>query len=121
MINSIGVDIVDISRFGSIVGKRGNAFINKILTVREIDYCKDKSSYISSMAARFAAKEAFIKCIPPDAGVAFRWKEIEIINLPNGRPQIILNGGLKEFFKDNSILLSLSHSRSSAVAMVVIQ
>ncbi len=121
MVRAIGTDIVDLDRFASAVNRWGDHFLGRILTPDEIAYCRRKASGIESMAARFAAKEAFIKCLSEEEYSHFRWHDVRIENAGNGRPQLLLSGGLAEILPDLQILLTLSHSRLSAVAVVILQ
>jgi holo-[acyl-carrier protein] synthase len=118
-IPAVGIDIVDIDRFRSVLNRWGDRFAERILTKSELEYCKKKVDGTASMAARFAAKEAMIKCLPQT--FVFHWHEMEILNRENGAPQVFLTGRLAALMRDKKILLSLSHSVSSAVAVVMIQ
>jgi len=121
MIRAVGIDVVDLDRFEKTVARWGDRFIHKILTPHEIACCHHKASAISSMAVRFAAKEAFIKCLSEDEYQYFRWQQIEILNADTGKPYIDLKGTLKNHFAAYSIMTTLTHSRHTAVAVVIIQ
>jgi holo-[acyl-carrier protein] synthase len=123
MIYAIGVDIVRIERMEKAVEKWGRAFLERVFTEKELKYCmKGKVSY-PSLAARFAAKEAFIKALRGRKGL--RLKEIETINDQNGVPYLILHGNTKRIFdetlKKGRCHLSISHDTDYAVGMVVIE
>ncbi len=121
MIQAIGIDVVDLDRFQQAMTRWGDRFIHKILTRREIALCNRKGSAVASMAARFAAKEAFIKCLTEAEYRAFRWHRIEILSDKNGKPFIHLSSELKKIFSTHQILTSLTHSRLTAAAVVMIQ
>lgn len=121
MVHAIGVDVVDIERFETAVKRWGDAFLNRILTPEELAYCRRKAAGLDSMAVRFAAKEAFIKCLSEEEYRSFRWQDVRVANAANGKPMLILSGELGTFFADQRIHLTLSHSRLSAVAVVVIE
>jgi len=121
MIFAMGIDIVDLDRFSRAVNRWGEHFLQRILTPEEIAYCRRKSSGMDSMAVRFAAKEAFIKCLDEDAYSRFHWQDVRIENAANGKPEFILRGDLQERFKNHKITVTLSHSRLSAVAVVLIE
>ena len=118
---AVGIDMVDMDRFERIVDRWGDKFLKRILTPDEIAYCRQKASAIQSMAARFAAKEALIKCIPSDTLPYFPWHQMEVLNKKDGKPVVILHDNLAHLFRNKEILISLSHTRLSAVAIVVIQ
>jgi len=73
------------------------------------------------VAARFAAKEAVYKALPTEVQPVARWLDIEVINELSGRPRIEFNGDLQNLLQQFDVQISISHSKSSAVAMVVIQ
>lgn len=121
MIQAIGIDVVDLDRFQQATARWGDRFIHKILTSREIALCSRKASATASMAARFAAKEAFIKCLTEAEYRHFRWHRIEILSDKNGKPFIHLSAALKKSFSNHRIMVSLTHSRLTAAAIVMIQ
>jgi holo-[acyl-carrier protein] synthase len=121
MVKGIGVDILEIERFRRSVDQFGNRLLNRIFTSVEIEYCRTKFNVYQHFAARFAAKEAFSKALSTGLRGTFGWKDIEIVNDVMGRPCLRLHGPLRERFNTSSLLLSLSHSESHVVAMVVLQ
>ena len=121
MIQSTGLDIVDMARFARIVDRWGDKFLQRILTPGELLYCRQKHNALHSMAARFAAKEALIKCLSDHDQVGFSWHEMEIVNAPNGRPVVQLNGRLKQQLEGSRIHVSLTHSDNSAVAVIILE
>lgn len=131
MIYGIGTDIVEISRIKEAVEKWGERFLKKIFTEDEISYCYKKKAPFPHLAVRFAAKEAVIKALSnsehkaqsKEHGLRFvNLKNIEVLNQPTGKPFINLLGNLKIYFQDKFIIhLTLTHERSSAIAMVVLE
>ena len=120
MIIGIGIDIIEVARIERLLTKQ-NRFQKRIYTEKEIAYCEMKKNNAQNYAARFAAKEAFLKAIGTGwrQGVAFR--EIEVVNNPQGKPEIFLSGKTKEI-ADNlgitNIQVSLSHLKDYAIAVV---
>ena len=106
----IGVDVVEVERIREIITRRGERFLRRIFTEREIAYALSARSPLREerVAARFAAKEAFLKAL----GHPVPLKEIEIVNDENGRPRVL--------FRGRPYPLSLSHTRGIAVAVVLI-
>jgi holo-[acyl-carrier protein] synthase len=121
MIQAIGVDVVDIQRFEKIIERWQIKFIDRILTATEIEYCRKKTNFVHSIAARFAAKEAMIKCLSDNDQIGFHWHEMEIQNDPSGRPKVVLSGQLAERLQQSTIFLSMTHSTQSAIAMIVLE
>ena len=73
------------------------------------------------MAVRFAAKEALLKCLPAEDQHGFLWNEMEVLNVENGRPMVFLNGRLAQRLHQKTIHISLSHTKTSAIAVVIVE
>ena len=124
-----GVDIVDIDRIAQAVTRWGNAFLQRVFTSQEL---VDANGRASSLAARFAAKEATAKALgagiqgigagPSGGVVAVGWHDIEVVRLPTGQPVLRLQGRAAKraaVLGWRSVSLSLSHARNTAIASVV--
>lgn len=116
-----GTDIIEISRIKNSIEELGDSFKSRIYTENEIKYCENrKDAKYQHYAARFAAKEAVFKAISSllDNKYSILWKDIEVLNEENGKPQInILTNILDE--KIDNIDISISHCKEYAVANVV--
>ncbi len=123
MIHGIGIDVVDIGRLEQAITRWGERFVNRVFTPEEIRYCSAKADPYPSYAARFAAKEAFIKALRPVAPIPMR--EIGVVNGEGGGPGIRLSGSASEVFSGmlqrGRVHLSLSHDRGCSIASVVIE
>lgn len=126
MIIGIGIDIIEVSRVKSRLRRR-NA-LTRIFTRAEIKYCQDKARPAESFAARFAAKEAFLKAIGTGWGTAQspKWTEIEVggSELDNSQPIIRLSGKAKTITRKlgvKRIHISLTHTKQSAAAVVILE
>ena len=116
-----GTDIIEIERVKESIEELGEKFIKKIYTENEIKYCESKNKMkYQHYAARFAGKEAIFKAISKILSdkYSISWKDVEIINDENGRPQIIFLN--KQYKQIQSIEISLSHCKQYATANVVI-
>ena len=116
-----GVDIIEISRIQDSIEKLGDAFLNKVYTKKEIEYCesKGKNKY-QHYAARFAAKEAAFKALSwkLEDKYAICWKDIEVVDDKQGRPSLnIIGMNLDDI---ENIDISLSHCKEYAVANVTV-
>ena len=124
-----GTDIIEIDRIEKAITENereeGNLFIDKIYTIKEIEYCEKKGKMkYQHYAARFAAKEAIFKAISKllDDKYEISWKNVEIVNNKTGKPEVKFIGISKKLEeKIQNIDVSLSHSREYAVAMVVME
>ncbi|MEW6509723.1 MAG: holo-ACP synthase [Bacteroidota bacterium] len=121
MVRGIGVDIIEIDRIKKSVETIGDHFVQKVYTPSEIAYCDAKAHRYQHYAARFAAKEALSKALSTGWAGEFRWKDVEITNEPSGQPRITLHGSLRAHLAGATVMLSMSHSDSHVVAMVVIE
>ena len=85
---SIGCDVEKISRFDGKI--EDDAFLSKIYTDFEINYCKSRGNISSHLAARFCAKEAFSKAIGIGIGRGIDMRDIIIKKDSLGKPSILL-------------------------------
>ncbi|HHU36559.1 MAG TPA: holo-ACP synthase [Treponema sp.] len=122
MIVGIGLDVVHVSRLEHWKGVPG--LLERYFHPEELAAALSrKSSAVLSLAARFAAKEAFGKAI----GTGLRnitLQNILVVNNHNGKPCMRLFGNALQAFElsgGKTIHLSLTHERDNALAMVVIE
>jgi holo-[acyl-carrier protein] synthase len=123
LIYGIGTDIIEVSRVGGLVSK-GREFIDKVFTEAEVAYCESKHFKHQHYAARFAAKESFMKALGTGWAQGISFDQIEIINDELGKPDIVLSGKAGEFVNEKGIIkiyLSITHLKDYAVAMVVLE
>jgi holo-[acyl-carrier protein] synthase len=132
MIVGVGLDIVDIPGFEAQLGDSASTFGQGTFTEGERRAAAQRPSGNPAvhLAARFAAKEAFIKAwsganrgkAPALAKADLR--EIEVINDPHGRPALKVRGKVAEAIStmgDMVAHLSLSHDGNVAAAVVVLE
>lgn len=115
--------MIEVERIAFSVG-RNSGFREMVFSAQEIAYCESKAAPYQHYAARFAAKEAFLKAIGRgwDSGLALH--EIEIVNESNGRPRLQLSGKTAtalESLEIRNIHVSLSHLKSYASALVILE
>lgn len=116
-----GIDIIEIDRIKKSIESLGDAFLLKVFTQNEIDYCEKKAkNKFEHYAARFCAKEAAFKALSEevDNKYSISWKDIETTNDKNGRPQVKIN--FLENDNIENIDVSLSHCKNYAVANVTV-
>jgi holo-[acyl-carrier protein] synthase len=123
MIVGIGTDITDVTRIAGRLAK-STSFRDIVFTPLEIAYCEQQAAPQESYAARFAAKEAFLKALGTgwgNGGVNFN--EIEIRNDAAGKPELFLLTENSRFASlgVTKIWVSLSHEKNAAVAMVILE
>lgn len=114
----VGVDIVAITRLEKAVAHWGERFLKRVYTDAELELCCGRTS---SLAARFAGKEAVIKTLG-GLSKGFRWREIEILSDPRGKPLVNLYGSMRDKAASlglSGLAISLSDCEEYAVAFVV--
>jgi len=125
MIYGIGVDLVKVTRIATALEKHGDRFLQRIFTPQEILYCRGKARTASTLALRFAAKEAFSKAL----GVGLRkdgirWREVEVVPNPMGKPEFKVTGRAAELCAEAGITnmhLTLTDEDHLALAVVVLE
>jgi holo-[acyl-carrier protein] synthase len=123
MIYGTGIDIIEVSRIKAVM-ERDIGFREKIFTPGEIAYCETKKHKYENYAARFSAKEAFLKAIGTGWRFGIRFADIDVFHDEYGKPMIRLSGKAEELAKDERITkihVSLSHIKETATAIVVVE
>ena len=113
MIIGVGIDVVDIERFG-VTLDRTPALRERLFTPTE------RHLGLASLAARFAAKEALAKSLGAPSGLS--WLDATVVQDPHGRPSLRVTGSVAARADDlgvDAFHLSLSHDAGIASAVVV--
>jgi holo-[acyl-carrier protein] synthase len=124
MIYGIGFDLVQVSRVEDALRRWGERFQNKVFTPGEIRYGLKKRNPARHYAARFAAKEAFVKALGIGIRRGVHWKDVEVQRGPLGRPDLKIYGRAVEICRKegiNGFFLSLTHDGDYSGAMVVLE
>ncbi|GHV18360.1 holo-[acyl-carrier-protein] synthase [Spirochaetia bacterium] len=122
MIIGIGIDVVHVKRLQRWRNIPG--LLERYFHPEELSAALAKGNgAVLSLAARFAAKEAFGKALGTGlAGLVL--KDILVANRYNGRPEVEVSGtALAALRKSgaNRIHISLTHEQDNAIAMVVLE
>ena len=126
MIVAIGNDLIELERIRRVWRRDGDHFLGRIFHEVELEYCLRMSDPLPSLAARFAAKEAFQKVWPRPHG----WKEVWVRRepTPNGpfshhRPVLCFSEDIALELEERrwTAHLSLTHTREHAAAVVVLE
>ena len=120
-IRAIGTDLVDLEHFESVVAGSRPGFLEYLFTEGEIEYCEKFRDKTASYAAIFAAKEAFLKALRTGLAPGLGWKDVEVVHEPGGAPTVLAHRTCRELLGNGRAHVSLSHSRSAAQAIVVIE
>jgi holo-[acyl-carrier protein] synthase len=109
----VGIDVVDIERFGATLG-RTPSIRDRLFTEQERD------RPLASLAARFAAKEALAKALGAPTGLA--WKDAEIRNEASGDPRFDIRGSVQARAEElgvRTVHVSLSHDGIASAVVVL--
>ena len=115
MIVGLGIDVVDVERFGETLA-RTPAMRERLFTATEL------TRPLASLAARFAAKEALAKALGAPAGL--HWIDAEVQTDETGRPSLVLSGSVARRADEigaTRVHVSLSHDAGIASAVVVLE
>ena len=96
MILGIGSDLCDIRRIARSIERFGDRFTGRIFTPAERAKSDGRASRAESYARRFAAKEACSKALGTGLRAGVFWRDLEVVNMPGGKPTMRLTGGALE-------------------------
>ena len=97
MILGIGTDLVNIERIRKVLDRFGERFEKRVFSDQEIQRSRRKYDSSSSYAKRWAAKEACSKALGIGLRMGISWKEMQIVNLKSGKPELLIEGKAKNF------------------------
>lgn len=122
MITGIGVDVVQVKRM--MHWQETPGLLERYFAPEELAASMERGSRAAlSLAARFAAKEAFGKALGTGlSGIAL--KDVMVKNRHNGQPEILVRDTALAAMRENGALrihVSLTHEEDNAIAMVVLE
>ncbi len=113
------MDVAEVARYR--FGERELAwFARKIYTEREMAYAMRKRNWAERLAGFYAAKEATRKAF----GHAIPWRCVEVGHERSGKPTIELHDraeGLLRARGVNTVHLTITHTASTAAAVVILE
>ena len=118
MIVSVGIDVIELERIKRVYQRHPHRFLYRHFTAEEITFCRAKSDPLPSIAARFAAKEAFQKCWPVSHG----WQDVWVVR-EGRKPLLAFAPSIETEMDERGWIahLSLTHSKDHAAAVVVLE
>jgi holo-[acyl-carrier protein] synthase len=93
VILGIGSDLVDVRRIERAIERHGERFLARIFTATERSKAEGRTRRAETYAKRFAAKEACAKALGTGLRAGVFWRDMDVVNLPSGRPTMRLTGG----------------------------
>jgi len=124
MIVGTGIDVIEVPRVAAALERFGERFLRRVFTDGEIRYCDSKANRVERYAARFAAKEAAMKALGTGWSHGVRWRDLEVLRQPGGRPTVAFHGKAAEFAAKLGVAhaaLSLTHTKAEALAQVILE
>jgi len=119
----IGTDLARIERFRQL-REPDDKLLLRLFTLGEREYALAKRNPAPHLAARFAAKEAFLKALGTGLRQGLSWQQVEVVRDALGCPALVLTGVAASLMAERGACcthLSYSHDGEYAVATVVLE
>ncbi len=125
MVVGLGMDLIDVERVTRMLEKDGQRVTTRLLTESEWSYCAQKALPAEHVAVRLAAKEAAFKALSGSEDArGIGWREIEVSHDDHRRPRLTFHGRAAARARELDVtrtLLTLTHSRQTAGAVVILE
>lgn len=124
MIVGIGVDIVDVARVDALLARYRDRFLSRVFTEAEAEYARRSVRAAERLAGRFAVKEALLKALGTGKSREIRWRDVETVPGPLGKPEVILHGNALKYMEKlggQRVHVSVTHDGGKAVAFVILE
>lgn len=123
MIVGIGIDLVDVARMEQCLQRKwASRFLSRVFSPEEIASCEESPLRAQAYAARFAAKEAFVKALGTGFSGGIAPVQITVGVKDGKRPAINLVGAAlraTQAMNISAVHVSLSHTPQTASAIVI--
>ncbi len=124
MILAVGIDVASIERMQSAVTRHGERFIARLFAPEEREFfsAREGRALFATLAGRFAAKEAWSKCLDGARGIP--WHDVLVVADRSGRPRIEVRGQAALRCATMGVTrthLSITHDAGVAAAVVVLE
>lgn len=119
----IGIDLTRIERFRKFLQPE-NKVLERIFSAEERSYALQMKDPAPHLAARFAAKEAFVKALGTGLREGLAWQQVVVVRDSLGCPALQLSGRAAEMLVERGAKathLSYSHDGEYAVATVILE
>ena len=127
-IAGIGIDLLRVDRIAAALERHGDRFAEKILGDAELAVFHARRARapvrgLRFLATRFAAKEAFSKAIGLGIRMPMTWKRVQTLNLPGGKPVLVLAEPLKSWYdaRYGASHVSVTDEADMVAAYVIVQ
>jgi holo-[acyl-carrier protein] synthase len=122
VIVAIGIDSIAIARIEALWLGNRERFLSRVFTAAEAAYCRQRAQPAESLAARFCAKEAAMKCLRTGWAEGIGFRQIEVVRADTGAVTLQLHGEAGARAARLGIRrchLSLTHTATLATAFVI--
>lgn len=124
MICGVGLDVVETARVARALANYGARFAERVYTAAELADCAGRADRVEALAARFAAKEAFLKALGTGWVTGLPLRHVEVVKGKDGPPELRLHGAAAERMAERGVRrihVSLSHEPGFAAAVVILE
>ncbi len=121
MIIGIGCDSVNHNITKKLDWEFDTETLKRFFSLKELALYETKKS-VKFLSGRFAAKEASLKCLGTGISDGLSLTDIEILQLENGKPIIVVHGSVREAADKMGITtwhVSITHTVDSSMAFVI--
>jgi holo-[acyl-carrier protein] synthase len=113
----IGCDVHTVSQTVASIELFGDRYLRRVFTPDELEQC---AGNVDRLTGRFAAKEAVLKVLQPEADDAVPWSSIEVRTAPSGAPYVVLDGLARELAHRRGIeRIDISMSHDGGIGLAV--
>jgi holo-[acyl-carrier protein] synthase len=96
LIIGTGTDLANIDRINKVLIRYGDRFRNRVFTKNEQAKAKKRKDEASTLAKRWAAKEACSKALGTGLRMGISWTDMAVSNMDTGQPVMTLTGWAKK-------------------------
>jgi holo-[acyl-carrier protein] synthase len=96
LIIGTGTDLANIDRINKVLTRYGDRFRNRVFTKNEQAKAKKRKDEASTLAKRWAAKEACSKALGTGLRMGISWTDMAVSNMDTGQPVMMLTGWAKK-------------------------
>lgn len=124
MIVGVGLDVVETARVERALAEFGARFTDRVYTAAELADCAARADRVEALAARFGAKEAFLKALGTGWVFGLSLRQVEVVRRDGGPPELRLTGSAAARVAERGVRrihLSLSHQPGFAAAVVILE
>lgn len=119
----LGCDLIEVERIRGVLERHGGHFKQRVFTAEEQAYCGGMGHPHKHYAARWAAKEAVSKAFTTGIGTHLDWTSVSVYHGARQEPLVRLDDKARALLAEvgaTSVLLSLSHTETHALAVAAL-